>query len=117
MPSISKFDVAVVDISSEPASRLPEYSHSFKPDSCACYVPSTPNTRFRIMVGNYSEQDVCVTVYVDGEWTYSGLSYLPDNNVIYFSGRLIDEKTIQEMRFVDLDTTCTSFSCRAANGR
>jgi len=37
------------------------------------------------------------------------LSYQPDHKVIYFSGRLIDETTIQEMRFVDLDTTCIPF--------
>jgi hypothetical protein len=49
---------------------------------------------------------------VDGEWIYSGLSYQPNHKIIYFSGRLIDETTIQEMRFVDLDTTCSSIARR-----
>lgn len=74
--------------------------------TCQCYVPSTPNQQFRVMVTNTSETDACVTLLVDGEWVYSGLNYQPDHKVIYFSGRLIDEATIQEMRFVDLDTTC-----------
>lgn len=76
--------------------------------TCQCYVPSTPNQQFRLMVTNTSPTDACVTLVVDGEWIYSGLCYEPDHNAIYFSGRLIDESTIQEMRFVDLDTTCIS---------
>jgi hypothetical protein len=76
--------------------------------SCQCYIPSTPNQQFRVMVTNNSPIDACVTLFVDGEWVYSGLTYQPDHKVIYFSGRLVDENTIQEMRFVDLDTTCTT---------
>jgi hypothetical protein len=73
-----------------------------------CYIPSTPNQHFQVTVTNNSEYDACVTLVVDGEWVYSGLSYRPDHKIIYFSGRLINESTIQEMRFVDLETTCIS---------
>jgi hypothetical protein len=114
MPSIFKFDIAIVNVSNSTAKRLPEYNLREtaiqntiqEPKSCECFIPSTPNQQFRVMVANYSGTDACVTLFVDGEWIYSGLSYLPEHNVIYFSGRLIDETTIQEMRFVDLDTTC-----------
>jgi hypothetical protein len=72
-----------------------------------CYILSVPNQRFLVMVKNETEGDVCAIVFVDGEWVYSGLSYHPNHKTICFGGRLIDENLIQEMRFVDLDTTCT----------
>ena len=75
-----------------------------------CYIHSTPNQHFRILVHNNSGGDACVVVLVDGEWVYSGLTYQPNHKVICFGGRLIDENTIQEMRFIDLDTTCTFLS-------
>src|SRR5438046_1598990 len=36
--------------------------------TCQCYVPSTPNQQFRVMVTNTSNLDACVTLLVDGEW-------------------------------------------------
>jgi len=84
----------------------PDSKQKLVTSTCQCYIPSSPDQQFRVMVTNTSEADACVTLLVDGEWVYSGLNYQPDHKVIYFSGRLIDEATIQEMRFVDLDTTC-----------
>jgi hypothetical protein len=79
------------------------------PSTCHCYIPSTPNQHFRVMVTSNIQGDACVTLLVDGELVYSGLSYQPNHKSIYFSGRYIDESTLQEMKFVDLDTTCISF--------
>jgi hypothetical protein len=136
MPSICDFEVVVLGMTQPKPTRLREYDvhHTpgvntltqtdgaigqakYAPDSarkavpstCECYITSTPNQQFRIMFTNHAKSDACVAVFVDGEWIYSGLSYQPDHKVIYFSGRLIDETTIQEMRFVDLDTTCIPF--------
>lgn len=85
--------------------------------TCQCYIPSTPNQHFQVTVTNNSEYDACVTLVVDGEWVYSGLSYQPNHKIIYFSGRLIDESTIQEMRFVDLETTCIPIIDKNSNRR
>lgn len=113
-----------------PSTRLPEYdvrlapaalSDSLPPhdartpatrdkvttSTAQCYIPCLPNQNFRVMVSNYSGDDACITLLVDGEWIYSGLSYKPEHKTIHFSGKLIDETTIQEMKFIDLDTTCT----------
>ena len=136
MPSTCDFEVVVLGMTQPKPTRLQEYdvrhtpgadalTHNGEaigqaksaPDSaqkaflstCECYITSTPNQQFRIMFTNHAKSDACVAVFVDGEWIYSGLSYQPNHNIIYFSGRLIDETTIQEMRFVDLDTTCTLF--------
>lgn len=76
--------------------------------TCTCYIPSTPNQHFRVMVTNKSPSDACVSVSVDGEWVYSGLSYPPLHRAIYFSGRVVDQHTIQEMRFTEVDVTCTN---------
>jgi len=110
-----------------PSTRLPEYdvrlapaalSDSLPPHNATrdkvttstgqCYIPCLPNQNFRVMVSNYSGDDACIILLVDGEWIYSGLSYKPDHKTIHFSGKLIDETTIQEMKFIDLDTTCKS---------
>jgi len=134
MPVIGGFEVVVLGITQARATPLDEYNVRQTPvtdpltqtdkaigqakpapdntlqtgtSACECYINSTPNQQFRIMFTNHSKADACVAVFVDGEWIYSGLSYQPHHRVIYFSGRLIDETTIQEMRFVDLDTTCT----------
>ena len=141
MPSVCNFETVVLGLSRISHTRLPEYdirqttpqsppnTHGDDPAAsgdvklvtatCHCYIPSTPNQNFRIMVTNTSIHDACITVLVDGEWIYSGLSYKPDHKTIYFSGRLIDENTIQEMRFMDLDTTCTHnlTFCVGADGR
>ena len=133
MPSISDFEVMVLGMTQPKPTRLQEYdvrnnappdsltpteeaigqvksalesAYKRHPSTCECYITSTPNQQFRIMFTNHSNSDACVAVFVDGEWIYSGLSYQPNHKIIYFSGRLIDENTIQEMRFVDLDTTC-----------
>jgi hypothetical protein len=125
MPALCNFEAVVLSIGSL-QTRLPEYSVRQTPSqanasaipsttdaklvtsTCDCYIPSTPNQSFRIMITNKSTHDACISVLVDGEWIYSGLSYAPNHKTIYFSGRLIDENTIQEMRFMDLDTTCNS---------
>lgn len=136
MPSICDFEVVVLGMTQPKPTRLHEYDVRHTPaanaltqtgktightkpapdiaqqavtSTCECYINSTPSQQFRIMFTNHSKSDACVAVFVDGEWIYSGLSYQPNHNIIYFSGRLIDETTIQEMRFVDLDTTCTLF--------
>ena len=62
------------------------------------------------MVSNNSPTDAGISVFVDGEWVYTGLSYPPLYKAISFSGRLIDPNTIQEMRFMELDTTCRPLS-------
>jgi hypothetical protein len=129
MPSLLDFDVAVLSTNKTNGARLPEYniqndtslpplrptpSQSAKVDSptkteqCQCFIPSTPNQHFKVMVMNKSTTDICVTVYVDGEWVYSGLSYGTEHKTIFIVGRLIDENHIEEMRFVDLNTTCIS---------
>src|SRR5579871_1404473 len=128
MPSLCGFEATVVGSRNKlPSTRLPEYDIQSAPapqsepaaaieahsdrkvvtSTCHCYVPCTPNQNFRVMVSNLSGHDACITLLVDGEWIYSGLSYAPNHKTIYFSGRLIDEMTIQEMKFVDLSTTCT----------
>lgn len=133
MPSLCNFDTIVVTMSKGQPVQLPEYDIHLRPSSrstslttnsptvrhsgeksdikigtstCSCYVPSTPNQHFRVMVTNKSATDACISVYVDGEWVYTGLSYPPLHKAIYFSGRLIDPNTIREMRFTELDTTC-----------
>jgi hypothetical protein len=83
---------------------------------CSCYVPSTANQHFRILVTNKSDTDACISVFVDGEWVYTGLSYPPLHKAIYFSGRLIDQNTVQEMRFTELDTTCRPLVLNLLNG-
>jgi|SRR5579859_5032898 len=75
-------------------------------NTAQCYIPSTPNEYFRVTVHNHYSTDACVAVYVDGEWVYSGLSYAGQRTV-NITGRLINEKKIEQMRFVDLKTTCT----------
>jgi hypothetical protein len=100
--SIAQADSAIPQ-DQNPASKKPVTTAT-----CQCYIPSTPNQQFRIMVTNNSLIDACVSLFVDGGWVYSGLTYQPDHKVIYFSGKLVDENTIQEMRFEDLDTTCTT---------
>jgi len=75
--------------------------------TCECYIPSTPGQPFRVQVSNHSDTDACVSLFVDGEWIYCGLSYGPNHKIIYFSGKLLDESTVQEMHFMDMDTTCT----------
>lgn len=96
--------------SSEPKDVLSPSSEkdtrSSNTSACSCYVPSTANQHFRILVTNKSDTDACISVFVDGEWVYTGLSYPPLHKAIYFSGRLIDQNTVQEMRFTELDTTC-----------
>jgi hypothetical protein len=129
MPSLSNFEATILGSNGKhPSTRLPEYDitsnpapsevdavaiaapcgHKRVPATCQCYIPCTPNQTFRVMVSNSSPEDACINLFVDGEWIYSGLSYAPAHKTIYFSGRLIDENTIQEMKFVDLDTTCIS---------
>ena len=135
MPSLCSFDTVIITMSQGRSVQLPEYDIHLRPSlhsatlttnspqtmdipgeksdikistsTCSCYVPSTPNQHFRVMVTNNSTTDACISVYVDGEWVYTGLSYPPLHKAIYFSGRLIDPNTIQEMRFTELDTTCT----------
>ena len=123
MPSICNFEASILTLQPR-ARRLEEFrvqssAHAETPNSggqkvetstCNCYIQSAPNQTFRVMVANTSKNDACISVFVDGEWIYSGLSYMPDHKTIYFSGRLIDESTIQEMKFVDLDTTCIVLS-------
>jgi hypothetical protein len=133
MPSLLDFDVAVLSVNSTNRARLPEYNvrndtdtdlpplHTTpfqsakvnsptKTEQCQCFIPSAPNQHFQVMVTNKSATDICVTVYVDGEWVYSGLSYGTDHKTVFIVGRLIDESHIEEMRFVGLDTTCTPAS-------
>jgi hypothetical protein len=108
MPSLSGFEVSL--LATRPrVSRLPELDVQTSVGKCTCYVPSAPDQTFRVMVSNASADDACISLFVDGDWIYSGLSYQPDHKTIYFSGRLIDESTIQEMKFVDLDTTCNNY--------
>ena len=119
MKSPRGFDATILATTSTGSTTLTEYAAQSSFDdslskdetkvttaACRCYITSTPRQHFRVAVTNDTPGDACVSVYVDGEWVYSGLSYHPNHKTIYFSGRLIDESTIQEMRFVDLDTTC-----------
>lgn len=130
MPSLCNFEASVIaNTGIPPSTRLPEYDvqssvqqlllapptnalngsttdKKTMTSTSQCYIPCTPNQTFRVMVSNSSNEDACIMLFVDGEWIYSGLSYGPTHKTIYFSGRLIDEITIQEMKFVDLDTTC-----------
>ena len=136
MPSICNFETSIISIHNGQLLRFPEYDIHLRPSShsttlttnsskdvpsasekavngndsgtstCTCYVPSTPNQKFQVMVSNNSPTDAGISVFVDGEWVYTGLSYPPLYKAISFSGRLIDPNTVQEMRFMELDTTC-----------
>ena len=87
-------------------SPLSRTADSSRRPTCECYIPSTPGQPFRVQVSNHSDTDACVSLFVDGEWVYCGLSYGPKHKIIYFSGKLLDESTVQEMHFMDMDTTC-----------
>jgi hypothetical protein len=131
MPSVAAFTVSILAMGRHPPARLPELSvrtsesplagkamtqpgspsssgpSLARPASCQAYIPSTPGQQFRVQVLNGSPTDACVSLFVDGEWIYSGLSYGPKHKLIYFSGKLLDQSTVQEMHFMDADTTCT----------
>jgi hypothetical protein len=132
MPPLRDFDAAILGRGNNLITRLSEYNIQYDPKlpieppsrpaptetadtkpldtkqtaTCECMIPSTPNQHFQVRVVNTSPTDACVTVHVDGEWVYSGLSYGTQHKTIFIFGRLIDEQHIEEMQFVDLDTTC-----------
>jgi len=97
---------AVSQPASLTGSPLARAADSSRRPTCDCYIPSTPGQPFRVQVSNHSDTDACVSLFVDGEWVYCGLSYGPKHKIIYFSGKLLDESTVQEMHFMDMDTTC-----------
>jgi hypothetical protein len=127
MPTLSGFQISILAMDATPPARLPELDvrrrgeatmtqrpgpvGSSLAGTCECFIASSPGQQFRVQVGNTSATNACASLYVDGEWIYSGLSYGPKHRLIYFSGKLLDESTVQQMHFVDTDTTCT-FYCR-----
>jgi hypothetical protein len=128
MPTLSGFQASILAVDGTPPVRLPELDIRTRPArddeeatmtqrtaptgsslaaTCECFIASSPGQQFRVQVANNSATNACASLYVDGEWIYSGLSYGPKHNLIYFSGKLLDESTVQQMHFVDTDTTCT----------
>lgn len=133
MPTLSGFQIAILGMDATPPAGLPELDVRRRAEAtmtqrpgpvgsslagtCECFVASSPGQQFRVQVRNNSALNACASLYVDGEWIYSGLSYGPKHRLIYFSGKLLDESTVQQMHFVDTDTTCTLYCRGLVDGR